>query len=159
MSKIYDIQLKSIDLEPLPFENFRGKLVLIVNVASECGLTPQYSGLETLFQKYSERGLIILGLPCNQFGAQEPGSEKDIVQFCESKFKITFSMTSKIDVNGDGRHDLYKILCDDSADFPGDITWNFEKFLIGKNGEVINRFSPKTTPEDSELLSTIESNL
>ncbi len=156
MSSLYDFSLPNIDGEMLNLSQFRGKPVLLVNVASKCGLTPQYEGLQNLYQEYQGDGLIVLGIPCNQFGGQEPGTEAEIKDFCTTNFQVSFPMTSKIEVNGEGRHPLYQWLAGDHATFPGDITWNFEKFLISGKGEVVARFSPKITPDDAEVKSNIE---
>lgn len=156
MSTIYDFTLTGIDGRPMPLSQFKGKVLLLVNVASACGLTPQYSGLQKLYANKSADGLTVIGLPCNQFGAQEPGSETEIQNFCSTKFDVTFPMTSKIEVNGANRHPLYQYLV---SKFPGDITWNFEKFLIGRNGEVLARFEPKQGPMNEELRAAINTAL
>jgi len=156
---IYQFKMNNIKGESQSLTDFEGKTALIVNVASACGLTPQYTGLEALYQKYKDNGLVVLGFPCNQFGAQEPGSEDEIQNFCSTKYAVSFPMFSKIEVNGEGKCDLYNALNGDTAKFPGDITWNFEKFLINGSGEVVSRFSPKTTPDDADLISKIESEL
>lgn len=139
----------------------RGKALLIVNVASQCGLTPQYTGLERLHETLAGRGFAVLGFPCNQFGAQEPGTAEEIGEFCSTTYGVTFPMYEKIDVNGDGRHPIYRELADvaDSGGEAGDVTWNFEKFLISPDGEVIGRFRPRVTPEDPSLISAIEAAL
>lgn len=138
-----------------------GKVVLVVNVASRCGLTPQYTGLEALHKEFSDQGFSVLGVPCNQFGAQEPGSAEEITTFCSTNYGVTFPLTEKIDVNGAGRHPLYDTLTasKDSEGHAGDIRWNFEKFLVGKDGKVIARFSPMVTPEDEALRAAIRSAL
>jgi glutathione peroxidase len=143
----------ALDGSPLPLKSFSGKPVLVVNVASQCGLTPQYAGLEKLHQELGGKGLVVLGLPCNQFGAQEPGTEKEIATFCETKFGVSFPMTAKIDVNGPRRHPLYAWLT--AATGGADIGWNFEKFLVGRDGTTVQRFSPKVTPEDPALRAAI----
>jgi glutathione peroxidase len=137
------------------------KVVLIVNVASKCGLTPQYTGLEALQKEFSSKGFSVLGVPCNQFGAQEPGSAKEIETFCSTNYGVTFPMTEKVDVNGDSRHALYSLLTpvNDAEGHAGDIRWNFEKFLVGKDGKVIARFSPMVAPEDETLRAAIRSAL
>ena len=155
MATLKDFTLKDIDGEPLPLARFDGKAVLLVNVASQCGLTPQYQGLEALWREGREMGLVIVGLPCNQFGAQEPGSPQQIKQFCSLSYDVSFPITEKIEVNGPGRHPLYQWLAGPGATFPGDIRWNFEKFLIGRDGQVRERFAPDTTPEDAGLKSAI----
>ncbi|MDA0370447.1 MAG: glutathione peroxidase [Actinobacteria bacterium] len=138
-----------------------GKVCLVVNVASKCGLTPQYTGLEALHEKYADRGFSVVGVPCNQFGAQEPGSPDEIATFCSTNYGVTFPMTEKIDVNGDGRHPIYDELTRtaDADGTTGDIRWNFEKFLVGRDGSVIARFSPMVSPEDPALVAAIESAL
>jgi glutathione peroxidase len=150
---VKDIAGKDVDLA-----KYKGKVLLIVNVASECGLTPQYEGLETLHEKYADKGLAVLGFPCNQFGGQEPGSEADIQKFCKTNYKVQFDMFSKIDVNGDKQSPLYKHLTaqDVKPKGAGKVSWNFEKFVIGKDGKVIARFEPKTSPNDAALVKTIE---
>ena len=155
MNNFHDFELQDLSGEKLKLSSFQGNVVLIVNVASKCGLTPQYEKLEPLYQQYKDKGLIILGVPCNQFMGQEPGSSEEIQSFCSTKYNVTFPMSSKVDVNGDTRDPLYQFLAGDKAAFPGDIQWNFEKFLIGKDGTVINRFSPKTEPDDSTLMSDL----
>ncbi len=139
---------------------FDGKSILAVNVASKCGLTPQYTGLEALHEKYSDRGFTVVGFPCNQFGAQEPGSPDEIETFCSTNYGVTFPLMEKIDVNGDDRHPIYSALTAtaDAEGHTGDIRWNFEKFLIAPDGTV-TRFSPTVTPEDSTLVATIEASL
>lgn len=159
MTTIYDIPLTSIDGNDMKLGDFEGEVLLIVNVASECGLTPQYTGLQSLYDKYSGQGFRVIGLPCNQFGGQEPGTEADVKNFCETQYQVTFPMTSKIEVKGQNRHDLYTVLTGDRAKFPGKITWNFEKFLLGRDGEVLQRYSPKVEPESEELVNGIESAL
>jgi glutathione peroxidase len=159
MTNLYDIQLSSIDGTAMTLLDYKGDVLLVVNVASECGLTPQYEGLQSLHEQYASRGFKVIGLPCNQFGGQEPGTEEEVKQFCESRFNVTFPMAAKIDVNGENQHPLYTLLSGDDAKFPGDISWNFEKFLIGKNGEVLQRFAPKIEPESQEVVNQIEAAL
>lgn len=156
MTTIYDFSLAGLNGEAMPLAQYEGDVLLLVNVASQCGLTPQYSGLEALQKQYSTRGFKVLGLPCNQFGGQEPGTANEIATFCETKFQVTFPMSEKIDVNGEGRHPLYEYLVGEEAAFSGDITWNFEKFLIDKRGGVIRRFDPTTAPDAQELVEAIE---
>jgi glutathione peroxidase len=156
MSAFHDIKLKTLDGQALPLELFKGQVVLVVNVASKCGLTPQYAALENLFQQYKDKGFNVLGLPCNQFAGQEPGSEEEIQAFCSLNYGVTFNLGEKLEVNGPQRHQLYRLLAGEGAEFPGDITWNFEKFLVGKNGAVLARFSPRTTPDDPAVISAIE---
>ena len=159
MTNLYDMQLASIDGTAMTLLDYKGDVLLVVNVASQCGLTPQYTGLQRLHEQYASRGFKVIGLPCNQFGGQEPGTEEEVKQFCESRFNVTFPMTAKIDVNGENQHPLYTLLIGDGAKFPGDISWNFEKFLIGKNGEVLQRFAPKIEPESQEVVNQIEAAL
>jgi glutathione peroxidase len=158
---IYDPEVEALDGSPADLGDYQGKALLIVNVASQCGLTPQYSGLQALHEEYADRGFAVLGFPCNQFGAQEPGTADEIAAFCETNYGVTFPMFSKIEVNGDGRHALYEQLTlhsDDEGE-AGDIQWNFEKFLVSADGEVVRRFRPLTTPEDPALVSAIEEQL
>jgi glutathione peroxidase len=146
--------------EPTSLGAFEGSTILAVNVASKCGLTPQYTGLEALQKNYSGRGFTVVGFPCNQFGAQEPGSAEEIESFCSTTYGVTFPMMEKIDVNGDGRHPIYSTLTEvaDAEGHSGDIRWNFEKFLIGPDGSV-TRFGPMVTPEDEALVAAIEASL
>ena len=156
MSAFHELTLDALDGKPLPLETFKGKVVLVVNVASKCGLTPQYAGLERLYQQYKDQGFSVLGLPCNQFAGQEPGSVQDIQAFCSLNYGVTFPLGSKLEVNGPERHPLYRLLAGEGAEFPGDITWNFEKFLVGHDGRVLARFSPRTTPDDPAVIQAIE---
>jgi glutathione peroxidase len=156
---IHDINLKDIDGKETTLKAYQGKVVLVVNVASHCGFTPQYKGLETIYEKYKEKGFAVLGFPCNQFGQQEPGTSDEIKQFCSSKYSVTFPLYSKIDVNGPKRHPLYVALAGKDSPFPGDIKWNFSKFLIGRDGKILKRFESPITPESSELTSAIEAAL
>lgn len=156
MAKLYDFQVNTIDGEPQPLSDFEGNVVLVVNVASKCGLTPQYQGLESLYREYRDRGLVVLGLPCNQFMNQEPGTEDEIKAFCTTKYDVSFPLTSKIEVNGEDRHPLYQWLTGEESGFPGPIKWNFEKFLIGRRGEPLARYSPQTAPDDARLRDDIE---
>ena len=133
-----------------------GKATLIVNVASECGYTPQYAELQQLWDRYRERGLVVLGVPCNDFGAQEPGSNADIKEFCSTKYQVTFPMMDKLHVKGPEQHPLYKELTGPGSAFPGDVKWNFGKFLIGPDGKVLARFEPGVKPEDPKLVKAIE---
>lgn len=154
-------EVKSIDGESVKLADYQGKVVLVVNVASQCGLTGQYSGLQELYETYKDKGLVVLGFPCNQFGSQEPGTEADIKQFCSTKYKVTFPMFSKVDVNGADAAPFYKYLTaqDTSPVGNGKISWNFEKFLVGRDGQVIHRFSPRVSPSDAELVKAIEAAL
>jgi glutathione peroxidase len=157
MSSFHDFSVATIDGKQKSLKDYQGHPVLVVNVASECGLTPQYTGLEKLHKHYKDQGLVVLGLPCNQFGAQEPGSEAEIKQFCEVKYGVDFPLTSKVEVNGPGAHPLYAWLR--AASGGTDIQWNFEKFLVGKDGQLIKRYSPKIVPEDAGLKADIQAAL
>jgi glutathione peroxidase len=156
----YDISLRTLDGKASSLSDYRDKAVLIVNVASKCGLTPQYTGLQALYDRYAARGFSVLGFPCNQFGAQEPGTPEQISEFCSANYGVTFPLFEKIAVNGPDRHPLYVELTKvaDAAGKAGDIEWNFEKFLVTPQGEV-QRFRPKTKPDDAALVSAIESAL
>jgi glutathione peroxidase len=145
----------------LDLGQFKGKATLVVNVASKCGLTPQYSGLEELHSRLADKGFSVLGVPCNQFGGQEPGSDEEIATFCSATYGVTFPMTEKVDVNGEARHPLYSALTakEDAEGKAGDIQWNFEKFLVSPEGEIVARFRPMTTPEDEELVKAVEAAL
>jgi glutathione peroxidase len=158
MSSIYDIEAKLLEGDPVSFSEYKGKALLIVNVASRCGFTPQYEGLQALYEKYRDRGLEILGFPCNQFLAQEPGTEEEIRQFCSSVYSVSFPIFRKIDVNGEDRHPLYEILTEkpDADGNAGDVQWNFEKFLVSPEGDVAGRFRTMITPEDPALVGAIE---
>lgn len=156
---VYDIPLKDIDQKPTSLKAYKGKVLLIVNVASQCGLTPQYQALEKLHKDYKGKGFTVLGFPCNDFGAQEPGTNEEIKQFCSSKYQVSFPMFDKLHVKGAGQHPLYAALSGKTSPFPGDVKWNFGKFLIGKNGELLKRFEPKTTPDDPEVIKAIEAAL
>ncbi|MDF1644177.1 MAG: glutathione peroxidase [Pseudomonadales bacterium] len=156
MPNLYDFELSSIDDKPLPLNQFSGKAVLLVNVASRCGLTPQYTGLEALYQEYKDQGLEIIALPCNQFLQQEPGTHEEIKEFCSLNYPISFPMSGKVDVNGENRIPLYEWLAGDASAHSGDITWNFEKFLVGRDGQLLKRFHPKIEPQDAEIKIAIE---
>jgi len=161
-SKVIDCSMKSLDGEEVNLaEKYEGQVLLIVNVASKCGLTPQYQQLQALHEEYAKQGLAVLGFPCNQFGGQEPGTAEEIEQFCSSKYDVSFDMFAKIDVNGDGACDLYQRLTslDTKPAGKGDISWNFEKFLISRDGQVIARFSPRTKPDAEEVVAAIKSAL
>jgi glutathione peroxidase len=155
---IYDVSIQGLDGGTADLPQYKDKAVLLVNVASKCGLTPQYTGLERLQEQYKDKGFTVLGVPCNQFGGQEPGSAEEIKEFCSTTYGVTFPMTEKVDVNGDDRHALYQQLVDvaDSEGHTGDIRWNFEKFLIAPGGKVVARFNPMTDPEAPEVVETIE---
>jgi glutathione peroxidase len=158
---LYDIPLNTLSGEPITLGAYQGKAVLVVNVASKCGLTPQYTGLERLQKQYGERGFTVLGVPCNQFAGQEPGSAEEIQEFCSTSYGVSFPLTEKLDVNGEARHPLYTELTAavDAEGEAGDITWNFEKFLLSPQGEVVGRFRPRTEPEAAELVAAIEAQL
>jgi len=158
---IYDVPVRTLDGEPASLRDYEGQVLLIVNVASKCGLTPQYAGLERIHEKFAERGFTVLGFPCNQFGEQEPGSPADIETFCSTTYGVTFPMFAKTDVNGDDRHPVYAELTKlaDASGHAGDIRWNFEKFLVDASGEPVQRFSPLVEPEADELLAAIERQL
>ncbi|MEP7314464.1 MAG: glutathione peroxidase [Pseudomonadota bacterium] len=146
-----EFKVASLTGKPDLLAGTRGKVVLAVNVASRCGLTPQYTGLEALQKEFAARDFTVIGFPCNQFGGQEPGSAEDIAQFCSTAYGVSFPLSAKLDVNGPQRHALYSWLTGAENGHAGDISWNFEKFLIGRDGAVIKRFSPRTTPEDPAL--------
>ncbi len=156
-----NFKMKSLDGKDVDLSQYQGKVVLVVNVASFCGNTPQYKGLQELHEKYGKDGLVVLGVPANEFGTQEPGSNEEIAKFCTSKYNVTFPMLSKVVVKGEGICPLYKHLTSKETDpkFGGPITWNFEKFLIGRNGEVVNRFAPRVKPESEKVVQAIEAEL
>jgi glutathione peroxidase len=156
---LYDIPLKDIDGQSATLAPFKGRVLLVVNVASECGYTPQYKGLQAVFEKYSAAGLTVLGFPCNQFGEQEPGTNAEIKKFCSTTFHVTFPLFDKIDVNGARRHPLYTALAGKGSPFPGDIGWNFTKFLIGRDGKIVARFDSGTEPDSREVTKAIEAAL
>lgn len=149
---LYDLKVKDIDGKDVALSKYRGHVLLIVNVASKCGYTKQYAGLEALYRKYKDQGLVVMGFPCNQFGGQEPGSNETIKTFCSAEFDVTFPLFDKVEVNGSGRHPVYVALAGKDSPFPGDIRWNFNKFLVGKDGRILQRFDSKVTP-DSETLT------
>ncbi len=156
---IYEIPLKDIDGLPTFLEAYRAKVLLIVNVASRCGFTPQYVGLEALYQKYKDQGFTVLGFPCNQFGRQEPGANQEIKQFCSTKYEVSFPLFEKIEVNGKNRHALYAVLAGRSSPFSGRIWWNFTKFLVGRDGKILGRFSPREKPDSPRLVQAVEAAL
>ena len=160
-ASIYDFTMKSIDGQSVSLKSYKGKVVLLVNVASKCGFTPQYTGLEALYEKYKDRGLVIVGVPANNFMQQEPGTNEEIKTFCSRKYNVTFPMMAKVSVLGDDETPLYRSLTDKSADpkFGGDIKWNFTKFLFDRNGNLVARFEPPVTPGSAEVQSAIESAL
>ena len=155
---IHDIEIATLQGAPSRLGDHKGKAVLIVNVASRCGLTPQYAGLEELHERYADRGFTVLGVPCNQFAGQEPGSAEEIATFCSTTYGVTFPMTEKVDVNGPDRHPIYQELTTvpDSEGEAGDVKWNFEKFLVAPDGRVVGRFRPMVAPDAPELVSAIE---
>jgi glutathione peroxidase len=167
-TELYDIPLKTIDGKDTSLADYKNGVLLIVNVASACGLTPQYGGLEKIYETYIDKGFNVLGFPCNDFGAQEPGTEAEITKFCETRFNVQFPMFSKIKVKGAEQHPLYKALIaaqpkaiqpNGAVEGNGDISWNFEKFLIGRDGKVIARFAPSVTPEAPQIIKAIEAAL
>ncbi|HEX9031919.1 MAG TPA: glutathione peroxidase [Streptosporangiaceae bacterium] len=158
---VYDIDLKTLAGEPATLGDYAGSVILAVNVASQCGLTPQYEGLQRLHERFAELGFTVAGFPCNQFKEQEPGTADEIAQFCSVNYGVTFPLFAKIDVNGQDRHPLYAELTRtaDAQGAAGDVQWNFEKFLIGRDGTVIGRFRPLTDPEAPEVVEAIEASL
>lgn len=157
-NRVSEISVKTIDGQEKELKEYEGKVLLIVNVASYCGYTTQYTGLENLNQKYREKGLRILAFPCNDYGAQEPGTNEEIVQFCSRNFSVTFDLFDKVHAKGQDQHPLYEVLTR-VADPSGDVSWNFEKFLINKNGEVVGRFRSNVKPDSPELIAAIEKEL
>jgi glutathione peroxidase len=155
---VFDVEIGALSGGPANLSQYRERALLIVNVASKCGLTPQYAGLQELADRYADRGLVVLGVPCNQFGGQEPGSAEDIVEFCQANYGVTFPLTEKVDVNGPDRHPLYQQLTptSDAEGAAGDIQWNFEKFVVAPDGSVAARLRPRVTPEAPELVDAIE---
>jgi glutathione peroxidase len=158
---VLEFTMKDIDGKDVKLSNYKGKVLLLVNTASKCGLTPQYEGLQKVFDKYKDQGFVVMGFPANNFMGQEPGTETEIKEFCTLKYKVSFPMFSKISVKGEGLHPLYNFLTnkETNPDFAGDISWNFEKFLIGKDGRVVARFSPRTSPESEDIIKAIEKEL
>jgi len=158
---IYATSISTLDGQPNALANAAGKVTLVVNVASKCGLTPQYEQLEALQKQYAAKGFTVVGVPCNQFMGQEPGTSEEIASFCSTTYGVSFPLTEKIDVNGDARHALYSALTPvaDAEGVDGDIRWNFEKFLVNRDGAVVARFHPKTAPDAPEVISAIESAL
>lgn len=159
MPSLYEFEMKDIDGQSKSLRDFEGKVVLVVNVASKCGLTPQYDGLQRLYDEYKDRGLVVLGFPCNQFAGQEPGSDAEVKEFCTVNFNVDFPLFSKIDVNGESRAPLYGWLCGSEIgpEESGDVKWNFGKFLIGRDGQIMGRFDPSVEPESETLTAAIES--
>ena len=158
---IYDFTMNSIDGKPVSLKSYKGKVVLLVNVASKCGYTPQYAGLESLYEKYKDRGFVIVGVPANNFMQQEPGTNEEIKTFCSRKYNVSFPMMSKVSVLGEDKTPLYRYLTDRNSDpkFGGDIKWNFTKFLFDRNGNPVARFEPAVTPDSAEVQSAVESAL
>ncbi|MFI1073965.1 glutathione peroxidase [Streptomyces puniciscabiei] len=161
MTNVLNVEIGALQGGPADLAQYAGKAVLVVNVASKCGLTPQYTGLEKLQERYAARGFTVLGVPCNQFLGQEPGTAEEIAEFCSATYGVTFPLTEKVEVNGEGRHPLYERLVGfaDAEGHSGDIRWNFEKFLIGRDGAVVARFSPQTEPEAEAVVAAIEAQL
>ena len=159
--KALSFEMKTLEGKSVKLADYKGKVLLVVNVASRCGLTPQYEALQELHKSYGEKGLVVMGFPCNQFGGQEPGSAQQIREFCSANYNVSFPMFSKVEVNGSNACDLYQFLTslDAKPAGKGDISWNFEKFLINREGEVVGRFSPRTKPNDPKLLAAIKSEL
>jgi glutathione peroxidase len=155
---VYDFTVKNIDGQETPLSQYKGKALLIVNVASRCGFTPQYEGLEALYKKYGEKGLVVLGFPSNDFMAQEPGTDAEIKTFCATKYNVTFPLFSKIPVKGAEIHPLYQYLTDPATDpeFPGEISWNFNKFVVDRSGKIIARFGSRETPESLQIARAVE---
>ncbi|MCI0747334.1 MAG: glutathione peroxidase [Verrucomicrobia subdivision 3 bacterium] len=158
-TKLQEIPLKDIDGKAASLKDYNGKVLLVVNVASKCGLTPQYKALEAVHQKYKSKGFTVLGFPCNDFAGQEPGSTEDIKQFCSREYNVTFPMFDKIHVKGPEQHPLYTALTGKEAPFPGDVKWNFGKFLIGRDGRILKRFEPKVAPDSPEVTQAVEAAL
>src|ERR1700723_151189 len=159
-ASIYEFTLPSIDGKPLPLANFKGKVVLVVNVASRCGFTPQYTALEATYEKYKDQGFVILGFPANNFGGQEPGTNEEIQKFCTGKYNVTFPVYGKVSVKGDDQTPLYSYLTKDANPaVAGDIKWNFTKFLVDRNGNVVQRFESAVTPDSPEVIAAIEAQL
>ena len=155
----YAFTFKGLDGDDIPLSSYAGHPLLVVNTASQCGYTPQYAGLQKIWTRYRERGLIVLGVPSNDFGGQEPGTNEQIKEFCSSKYSVTFPLFDKIDVNGANRHPLYVALAGEKSPFPGDIKWNFGKFLVSRDGKIIKRFEPKAAPDSKEVSDAIETAL
>jgi glutathione peroxidase len=156
---LFSLAVKDIDGRSTTLAPYKGRVLLIVNVASECGYTTQYRGLEAVFKKYQERGLTVLGFPCNQFGGQEPGSNAEIKQFCSATFRVTVPLFEKLDVNGANRHPIYTVLAGKNSPFPGNIAWNFGKFLVGRDGAILKRFDSGDEPDSPEVMKAIEAAL
>lgn len=155
-TSILDIPLKDIDGKDTSLKAYQGKVLLVVNVASRCGLTKQYKELQALHEKYKDQGFSVVGFPCNDFGAQEPGTNEEIKTFCSTKYQVSFPLFDKLHVKGEEQHPLYTALTGKDGAFPGDVKWNFGKFLIGKDGKPLQRFEPRTTPDDAAVVAAIE---
>ncbi len=155
---VYEFTMKDIDGKQVKLDTYKGKVVMIVNTASKCGYTPQYEGLQALYEKYKDKGLVILGFPANNFMGQEPGTEEEIKEFCTTKYKVSFPMFAKISVKGEDQHPLYNFLTNKTTDpaFSGDITWNFNKFVLDRNGNVVARFGSKDTPQGDNVVAAVE---
>jgi glutathione peroxidase len=158
-TRLQDIPLQDINGKATSLKGYDGKVLLVVNVASKCGLTPQYKALEATHQKYKDKGFSVLGFPCNDFGSQEPGTNEEIKEFCSTKYNVTFPMFDKLHVKGPEQHPLYAALSGKDSPFPGDVKWNFGKFLIGRDGRIIKRFEPKVAPDAPEVTQAIEAAL
>jgi len=158
---LYDTKIAGLNGEKDLLNSIKGEVTLVVNVASKCGLTPQYTALEALQKEFSAKGFNVLGVPCNQFGAQEPGSASEIETFCSTQYGVSFPMSEKVEVNGEGRHALYQALTQiaDDEGHSGDIRWNFEKFLVSRDGAIVSRFKPQTTPDSAEVVAAIKDQL
>ncbi len=158
---IYQFNMKAIDGQPVKLKHYKGKVVMVVNVASRCGYTPQYAGLEKLYEQYKDRGFVIVGVPANNFAQQEPGTNEEIKKFCSTKYNVTFPMMSKVSVKGDDKTPLYQYLTSaaDDPQFGGEIKWNFTKFLVGRDGKLVARFEPAITPDSTQVKTAIESAL
>ena len=161
MSSLQDLPINRLDGTPSSLGDFAGSVALVVNVASRCGLTPRYEALEQIHETYADRGFTVVGVPCNQFLEQEPGTAEEIATFCSTTYGVTFPMMEKVEVNGEGRHPIYEVLTQaaDAEGHTGDIRWNFEKFLVSADGEVVARFAPMTVPDDPAVVAAIEANL
>jgi glutathione peroxidase len=157
MTNLHELSIHTLDGQTKRLSDYKGKVVLVVNVASKCGYTPQYQGLEQLHRKMKDRGLVVVGVPCNQFAHQEPGTPDQIQLFCSSRYDVTFDIMEKVDVNGDHAHPLYAwMTAQDTPNGRGAVKWNFEKFIVGKDGHVLNRFKSGTTPDDTALVAAIQ---
>ncbi|GAA5481191.1 glutathione peroxidase [Haloferula sargassicola] len=154
-----EIPFNTIDGKATSLADYKGKVVMVVNTASKCGLTPQYEALEKIYEKYKDRGFVILGFPCNDFASQEPGTADEIKTFCKTKYDVTFPLMEKVHVRGQDQHPLYATLTHEKGLFPGDVSWNFGKFIISKDGEAVARFDPRTKPDDPEVIAAIEKQL